>query len=190
MTVYSPAKQIITMTLTTTSTFAIAADADDGQDLDGTWDGTGNAWGVGQSAAASLFHGGTRFTGISGIPQGSTIVQALLHVNNFAIQGNGGAVRIYGDDNDTAIAWGDGAGNSPAPADFTETTAFTVPDLSSTGEKFYVVTTSVQEIVNRASWDEATIRFAWQDNGSVAGNHAILLSRESTGLNPELIIEI
>lgn len=143
-------------TIDATVTENIGAGADDGNEVSGTWDGTGGVVNIGLGAAGTDLHGGFRFQTVD-VPQGATVSSATLTIRVIDISG-APTVSIYGDDVDDAPAWGS---SSRPSSGFTKTTAKTdITSAIGTGLEAIDVTAIVQEIVDRAGWtNNNDIRF-------------------------------
>jgi hypothetical protein len=97
--------------------------------------------------ASALQHCGFRFQGVA-VPQGATIDQAVIKLNvTLATYPPTGT--LFGVDSDNVAVWDDVY--HPAVVDRT-TASTTISASSSTGIRTYDITTSIQEIVNRAGW--------------------------------------
>lgn len=132
----------------------ISANNDDGTEFASTTIWHQNyielATAYGPTAGGKFGYGGLRFNSLA-ITQGATIALANLKIyctGNIVSYGGG---TIFGYASDNANAFASGAGNGPK--DRARTSASTLlPAPTSTGFTSYDVTTSVQEIVNRAGW--------------------------------------
>jgi len=133
----------------TTETKNIAANDDDGFDEEESFtsaNGTGNLL-VGSVFGTELV-AGFRFTGFSSGLQGASVSSATLTIEIDSLESTSPAVKIYGEDADSAAAWS----SSRAPSSITKTTNSTSVTLNATGSLDIDVTSIVQEIVNRGSW--------------------------------------
>lgn len=157
-----------------TYNLAIASDADDGHEQDGTdWmDRAAEGYPSGEyfsvlqtNNPASDRLGAIRFPA-TGIPQGATITSATL---TLAIT----AVTSVDATNSVLLVTGDDVDNSPAlsgthrpSSGWTNTTATATANGLAIGDKAIDVTSIVQEIVNRAGFSGGAIAFKLGLSGS------------------------
>jgi len=126
----------------------IGADADDGDETNGTtWSTRGVNFRAGRGST-DTWHGGLHFTTVA-IPQGATIDDATLGLEVINVSGVP-QVTVYGDDIDDAAA----IGSSNRPSQWTKTTASAdaTTAIGTTGARTLLITSVIQEIVDRAGW--------------------------------------
>jgi hypothetical protein len=131
----------------------IAADADDGVELGGTWNAAGydgGGYDYFGSDTSSLFHPGWRWA--VAVAKDAMVSSATLTYNATANEyGFSGSPTsdIYGAAEDNAAAWA----TATRPTARTKTTATTAHNpTTGTGARNITVTGIVQEIVSRAGW--------------------------------------
>ena len=138
-------------------TESIAAEGDDGGEINTSWDtksGAGESWEVGQDGfgGSKQYNGGVRFVTVA-LDNTDTIDSADLKIQVNALTGASGGAdsgNIYGDYVDDAAAWS----SSSRPTQVTKTTASTAfgTAFTSTGAKTFDVTGIIAEIIARAGW--------------------------------------
>lgn len=168
-----------TFTVTeTTLNLSISANADDGFDHNGTWNGVSTVCNVGRvDAFGGVFDGGFRFTGVN-IPAGATIVSATFEVEVDSVSGAGGSAIVQGRDVNNAAAW-DGTG----PATMAVTTANITRTLATVRREVFDVKAIIQEIVDNNSGTGDALSIGVLDNGTPNGNNTSIETLENSGTN-------
>ncbi len=136
-----------------TVSIPITADADDGFDTGSAWkihiNNYGGSDGFTIQDAAAVQQGGVRFLSV-GIPNGATINSATITLTARSSLTSFTSLTAYGDDVDSAAAWG---ASSRPTSGFTDTTSGTAQTtMPASGTFTLECAVPVQEIVDRAGW--------------------------------------
>lgn len=163
----------------------ISADADNGDERVGSaWTDRFYRWYTGKSAGVAR-NGGVRFLSLT-VPQGSTITSATIDGTVHSIYGSTEAKTIYGDDVDNAPTW---SNTSKPSSGFTQTTASTTFNPSTSGAVSSDVTAIVQEIVDRAGWVSGNaMRFAYMGTSGTGYAEVAMYAEVSPSLTAKLTI--
>lgn len=156
---------------------SVTANANDGEDLGGTWNGTKTAVNVGFAPAFGVFDGGCRFTGVN-IPAGATIVSATFTIKVLAVNGSGADVIVRGRDVNNAAAW-----NGTGPATMAVTTANVTRTLGTVQTEVFDVKAILQEIVDGNSGTGNALSIGVLDNDTAGGNTCQFEALENAGAN-------
>lgn len=139
--------------MSTTLNLQVGASADDAYEAD---DNTGfNSTGVlvvsiANTVAASRYNGGMRFSNVL-IPQGATIISAVLEVYSIGTVNDDSAVDIFCNDVDNAVNFS----TDPDVTSRVRTTATVSDNTDSVGTGWYAfpdISSVVQEVIDRAGW--------------------------------------
>lgn len=123
--------------------------------------------------------GAWRFQSVN-VPQGTVLTSAIITVNVTGRNGTQNGI-VKGNNVDSAASWAHASANSPF--NMTATTASTSwATPASTGVKTMDVTTSAQEIINRAGWVANNhMRFGFTDVTAMTASYHIIEDYQAAG---------
>lgn len=157
----------------------ITANADDGNDGNGTWNGNSATALIG--VVIGTGDGGFRFTGVN-IPSGAIIDSADFQVEVITVVGGGAAAIIQGQDVNNAAAW-----NGVGPATMAVTTANITRTLGTVQRESFDVKAILQEMVDGNGGIGENLAIGVLDNGSGAFEYSHIEALEHAGNNPATI---
>lgn len=175
----------------------VAATTDDARNINsnGTFNSNNTTYRLGNDAGTLVWLG-WRFIGdLTGAIDlsplaGATITSAILDLFSAQTgQGTTAKAIIYGQDTDSTVTFSNTTANKPEGR--ARTSATTTQDIdvatfnatSSFGNAPISVTSIIQEIIDRPSWDGVSLVLIGFDNGSAASNNVGVVNYESSGNN-------